>query len=144
MTNAGNQSRVQMEQYAPFLPRQFMICTSAVYAIGQIPAAVRLARVTWLDALHQVGVADPDLPYNVGWDPAMIIVHLLSELGTDVTAAQFRDALEKLHGYAGANGMYDYRRGDQRGIDPRASVVVTWDKAKHEFVTISKPGGLPL
>jgi branched-chain amino acid transport system substrate-binding protein len=144
MTNAGNQSGVQMEQYAPFLPRQFIICTSPVYAIGQIPAAVRLARVTWLDALHQVGVGDPDLPYNVGWDPAMIVVHLLRELGTDVTAAQFRDALEKLHGYAGANGMYDFRRGDQRGIDPRASVVVTWDKAKHEFVTISKPGGLPL
>jgi branched-chain amino acid transport system substrate-binding protein len=144
MTNAGNQSRAQMEQYSAYLPRQFIICTSPVYAIGQLPAAVRLARATWLDALHQSGIGDPDLPYNVGWDPAMIIVRILRQLGTDATAQQFRDALLKLHDYAGANGYYDYRRGDQRGIDPRASVVVTWDKGKHDFVTISKPGGLPL
>jgi branched-chain amino acid transport system substrate-binding protein len=144
MTNAGNQSRVQMEQYAPYLPRQFMICTSPVYAIGQLPAAVRLGRATWLDALHQVGIGDPDLSYNVAWDPAMIIVSVLRQIGTNATAVQFRDTLLQLHGYAGANGMYDFRRGDQRGIDPRASVVVTWDKSKHEFVTISKPGGLPL
>ena len=57
---------------------------------------------------------------------------------------QLRDYLENLHGFAGANGVFDFRVGDQRGIDPRASVVVTWDKTKHEFVTMSKPGGLPL
>ena len=33
----------------------------SVYATGPVPSAVRLARVTCLDAMHQVGVGDPDL-----------------------------------------------------------------------------------
>lgn len=144
MTNGAQQSRAQMDQYAQFLPAQLIICTAPVYAIGPVPAAVRLARATWLDALHQVGVGDPDLSDFVAWDPSLILVHELRKLGTSLTAAQLRDDLEQLHGFAGANGMYDFRTGDQRGIDPRASVVVTWDRTKHEFPTISKPGGLPL
>lgn len=144
MTNGGNQSSTQMEQYAPYLPKQLMICTAPVYAIGPIPAAVRLARVTWLDSLHQVGVGTPDLSDFVAWDPALLVVNVFRAIGTDVTAVQFRNYLENLHGYAGASGVFDFRTGDQRGIDPRASVVVTWDEGKHQFETISKPGGLPL
>jgi branched-chain amino acid transport system substrate-binding protein len=144
MTNGANQSRIQMEQYASFLPRDLIICTAPVYAIGQVPAAVRLARATWLDSMHQVGVADPDLTHFSAWDPAIIVVNALRARGTDVTAAQLRDYMENLHDVSLTNGIYDFRRGDQRGIDPRASVVVTWDKGKREFVTISRPGGLPL
>jgi branched-chain amino acid transport system substrate-binding protein len=144
MTNAANQTKVQMDQYAAVIPKTMIMTTAPVYAIGQVPGVVRLARTTWLDALHQVNIADPDLPYFVAWDPAMIVIHVLRQLGTNVTAVQFRDAMLKLHDFAGANGMYDFRRGDQRGIDPSASVNVRWDKPSHEFVTISKPGGLPL
>ena len=42
------------------------------------------------------------------------------------------------------SGVYDFRRGDQRGVDPLGSVLVRWDKAAHDFVATSKPGGLPL
>jgi hypothetical protein len=41
-------------------------------------------------------------------------------------------------------GIYDFRRGDQRGIDPLGSVLVRWDKAAHDFIATSKPGGAPL
>jgi hypothetical protein len=40
--------------------------------------------------------------------------------------------------------MYDFRRGDQRGIDPLSSVVVRWDVPTNDWVVMSKPGGMPL
>ena len=144
MTNAGNQSRAQMEQYSAYLPRQFMICTSPVYAIGQLPAAVRLARATWLDALHQIRDRRPRPPVQRRLGPGddRRPHPARARDRRDRTAVPRRPPqAPRLRGRQRALRL---RRGDQRGIDPRASVVVTWDKAKHDFVTISKPGGLPL
>jgi branched-chain amino acid transport system substrate-binding protein len=143
MTNAGNMSRTQMDQYAAVIPRQMILTAPPYYATGQVPAALRLARTTYLDALHQVNVADPDLTFLVGWDPAIIYIDAFRHLGTGATAAQFRDYLLKRHDLPGINGIYDFRRGDQRGVDPLASVMVRWDKDSHEFVTATKPGGMP-
>ena len=75
---------------------------------------------------------------------AMIVVDALRHLGPQATAKSVRDYILQLHDFAGVNGLYDFRRGDQRGIDPQSSVVVRWDQSKDDFVTISKPGGLPL
>ena len=74
----------------------------------------------------------------------MIVIDALRHLGTKATATQVRDYIEKLHDFAGVNGMYDFRRGDQRGLDPDSSVMVVWDKPDGKFVTVSKPGGQPL
>lgn len=144
MTNAANMSKTQMEQYAQVIPRQMIITAPPVYAIGQVPGSVRLARATYLDALHQVNIAEPDLTHFVAWDPALIVVDALRHVGTNATAVQVRDYMLKLHDFPAANGIYDFRRGDQRGIDPMASVNVRWDKNAHEFITATKPGGLPL
>jgi branched-chain amino acid transport system substrate-binding protein len=143
MTNAGNMSKAQMEQYAQIIPRQMILTAAPFFAVGQAPARVRLARTTYLDALHQSNVAEPDNTTLTSWDPTMIVVDALRHLGTNATAVQMRDYLLRLHDFPAINGVYDFRRGDQRGIDPRGSVLVRWDKANHEFVTITKPGGLP-
>ena len=144
MTNAGNMNKAQMEQYAQVIPRQMIVTASPFFAVGQVPAAVRLARVTFLDALHQSNVAEADNSTLVGWDPVLIVVDALRHLGTGASAVQVRDYLDKLHDFPAISGIYDFRRGDQRGVDPLGSVLVRWDKAAHDFVATSKPGGLPL
>jgi hypothetical protein len=46
-----------------------------------------------------------------------------------------------LHGWAGINGIYDFRDGAQRGIGQRALVIDRWDKVNGEFIPVSRPGG---
>jgi branched-chain amino acid transport system substrate-binding protein len=143
MTHAGNMSKAQMDQYAQILPGQLFLAGPPMYATSDLPS-VRVARTTYLDSLHQANVGDPDLTHFVAWDPTMLVIQALRAIGPTATATQVRDYLGKLHGFSGVNGRYDFRRGDQRGIDPMASVLVRWDKPTHEFIPISKPGGMPL
>jgi hypothetical protein len=105
---------------------------------------VRLAKATFLDAMHQINIAQPDQTNLVAWDALLVTVDALRHIGPGATAVRMRDYILQLHDFPGINGMYDFRRGDQRGVDPLSSPIVRWDKAAGEFVTISRPGGLPL
>ncbi len=144
MTNGGNINKAQMTQYAQFIPRDMILTGPPYMTLGIIPARVRLAKATFLDAMHQVNVAAPDQTNLIAWDPMLLMIGVLRKIGPSTTARQMRDELLKVTDFAGINGMYDFRRGDQRGIDPLSSPIVRWDKAEAEFVTVSKPGGLPL
>jgi branched-chain amino acid transport system substrate-binding protein len=141
MTSAGNLNKVQMEQYAQFIPRQLIFSGPPILAIGAMPPRIRVARTTFYDVMHQANVPT-DIPQAASWDPLMIIVSGYRRLGTSATAAQMRQYIFNLHDFAGVSGFYDFRKGDQRGLDP-VSVVVSWDKTKSEFVTVSQPGGTP-
>lgn len=144
MTNGGNINKNQMEQYAAFIPRQMILTGPPYMRLGVLPGRVIQARSVFLDTMHQLGIAVPDQTQLIAWDPTLIMIDALRHLGTGATAVQMRDYMEKMHGFAGINGIYDFGRGDQRGIDPLSSPIVAWDKAADNFVTISKPGGLPL
>jgi branched-chain amino acid transport system substrate-binding protein len=143
ISNAGNLSRTQMEQYASFIPQNLIFTATPSMAIGVVPARVRLARVEFLDSLHQVGIGTAEILHQVAWDPTLILVDAYRHLGTEATAAQIKDYIGKLHDFPGIFGFYDFRRGDQRGVDPLSGPVARWDKNAHEFITISKPGGMP-
>ena len=65
---------------------------------------------------------------------ALIVVDVLRHLGTNATADQIRAYIESLHGYAGVNGMMDFRDGRQRGVQAYATAIVGWDEAKNGFV----------
>lgn len=144
MTHGGNINKSQMEGYAAFLPDTMIFAGPPFMATsGELPR-VRRAKATYLDQMRQVGVDSPDLTQMLGWDPALIVVDALRHLGTSADPAQIHDYIEKLHDFAGVNGIYDFRRGDQRGLDPSTSVVVRWDRGADKFVAVSKPGGAPL
>jgi branched-chain amino acid transport system substrate-binding protein len=144
ITNGGNINKTQMQQYAQFIPHDMIFTGPPYMALGVTSPRVRLAKTTFLDQMHQIGVASPDQTNLVGWDPILILVDALRHIGPSATAIQMRNYILVLHDFAGINGMYDFRRGDQRGVDPLSSPIVKWDEASGEFVTISKPGGLPL
>ena len=144
MTNGGNINTQQMTQYADFIPKQMILTASPYLSSGNLPPRVQAMRSTFVTAMRDVGVPNPDNAVASAWDPMLILVGGLRQLGPSASAVQLRDYILKLHDLAGINGMYDFRRGDQHGIDPLSSPLVRWDKTAGDFVLISKPGGLPL
>jgi branched-chain amino acid transport system substrate-binding protein len=85
-----------------------------------------------------------DVALAIGWDPALIVVNAYKKLGPNATASQFRDYLSGLHGFAGANGVYDFRDGSQRGLTQANAIMVRWDAGRDTWIAISKFGGEPL
>lgn len=144
MTNGGNINKNQMEQYASFIPPEMIFTAPPYMVLGTQSPAVRRAKAAYLETMRQIGVTTPDQTEIIAWDPALILVDALRHLGPEATAAQVRDYIAKLHDFVGINGVYDFRRGDQRGLDPRSSPIARWDKAADAFVTTSRPGGAPL
>ena len=62
---------------------------------------------------------------------------------TTATASQIRDYIVSLHDFAGVNGVYDYRRGDQHGLGIDSVILVKWNAATGDVVAVSQPGGRP-
>jgi branched-chain amino acid transport system substrate-binding protein len=144
MTNAGNINKIQMTQYAQFIPQNLIFSGTPFLNATGVPARVMAQRTAFLAAMRDVDVTNPDNTTITAWDPLLIMIGGIRQIGPGATAAQLRDYILKLHDFAGIQAMYDFRRGDQHGIDPLSSPVVRYDKASGEFPTISKPGGLPL
>jgi branched-chain amino acid transport system substrate-binding protein len=144
-TTDGNMTYAQMTQYADFLPRQLYI-PAGEYAARDaafLPPAVRQANDT-LYALYAGMGAKPDEPAELAWEPAMLVVHALRTLGTNASATQIRDFLVHLKGYAGLDGIYDFEKVPQRGLDVTNAVVTLWSKQAKSWGVVSKPAGEPL
>ncbi len=86
----------------------------------------------------------PDFASGLAWDPALLFVNALNQLGTSATATEIRNYLNALHGFIGVDGLYDFRAGDMRGLGSGAAVVFRWDGKKETWTDVSQPGGAPL
>lgn len=142
LTNAGNINFTQMSQYTSFLPKD-------VYFTGYrylehataAPGPVRDAQQQFINAMKAVGVDKPDFSHNFAWDSTMVVIDALRHLGTNATAEQIRSYIANLHGYAGINGIMDFRDGQQRGLTTNAVVIVRWNPQTKDFDPVSRPGG---
>ena len=145
MTNGGNINKVQMQQYAQFIPKDMILTGPPYMTLGDHPGARPAGEgdVPRRNARRRGRAARSDQSDRLGSDDDDGRASC-ARIGIGTTARQMRDDLLKVTDFAGINGMYDFRRGDQRGLDPRSSPIVRWDKASGEFVTVSKAGGLPL
>jgi branched-chain amino acid transport system substrate-binding protein len=142
MTNAGNLSNVQMLQYGSFLPKDLAF-TGFRYQAYKVAGAgpVRDAGRQFISAMSAVGVPNPDGTGQQAWDATLIVVNAFRKLGINATAEQLRAEIAGLHGYAGINGIMDFRDGQQRGLQENAAVIVRWNPAKQNWIPVSKPGG---
>ena len=134
----------QLSGYKGFMPKELLF--SAVLAFdrgGLANGPVKDALNVYFSAFKEAGLV-PNFPNTLSWDPAMIILDAYRHLGDNATAAQFRAYINALHGFAGINGIYDFGRGDQIGLDPKSAIVIRWDMPSEAFVPISSPGGAPL
>jgi branched-chain amino acid transport system substrate-binding protein len=142
LTHSGNINYVQMAQYANFLPKELYFTGLRYEAYAKNgTGAVNDANRQFIAALTAVGVPRPDVTHMLAWDATMISIAALRHLGVNATPAQLRAYIANLHGYAGINGIMDFRDGQQRGLKENGALVVRWDSNKDDFVPVSKPGG---
>jgi branched-chain amino acid transport system substrate-binding protein len=136
----------QRNQYADFLPKQLYIPSSEWPKHDSslaLDPAVEKAQAGFF-AAYDAAKATPDVAAGLAWDPAMLIVDAIRKLGPTATAAQLRDHLAKLQGFAGINGVYDFSKVPQRGLDERDAVVTRWSPTQKVWEVVSKPTGIPL
>lgn len=144
LTNAGNISNAQMSQYVQFIPKELLF--TGLRFLGHAtsgPGPVRDVQTAFYNAMHAKGV-EPDLLYSIPWDPVMLAVDVLRHTGTDASAKQVHDYIEGLHGFAGINGVFDFRDGSQRGLGADAALIVKWNPSNKEWIPVSEYGGKPL
>lgn len=145
-TTDGNMTFAQMQQYAAFLPKQLYIPAAEWATHGTNvprPAAVAKAQERFEAAYKGAGL-EPDVAAALAWDPANIVIDALKKLGPNVTATQVREYLSHLKGYAGVDGIYDFERVPQRGLDVQNAVVTRWMPDKNRWIPVSAPAGAPL
>jgi branched-chain amino acid transport system substrate-binding protein len=130
-----------MKQWTPYLPSQ-LIFSGPAFLGGVVPHAQAGAVRQFNSVSKDVGVT-PDFGLALGWDPALIVISALRELGTGATAEQLHAYIEKLHNFPGILGVYDFTTGDQRGLTQKDLTLMRWDAKKDQWVAISKGGGEP-
>jgi branched-chain amino acid transport system substrate-binding protein len=145
-TTDGNMTYAQMTQYAAFLPKQLYIpAPEWVQHEGVITLdpAVEAAQKRFFDTFKAAN-EKPDIAATIAWDPTMIVIDALQHLGPNATAQQVRDYIGALKGFAGINGVYDFPKIPQRGLDVQAAVVTLWSPTEQTWQLVSKPTGIPL
>jgi branched-chain amino acid transport system substrate-binding protein len=144
-TTDGNMTYAQMKQYKDFLPKQLYIPAAQwiVTDPSLLPPAVAEKHKVFYESFQDAGVR-PDIPSELSWDDSMIIVDALRKLGPNATAQQIREHIANLKGFAGVNGVYDFTKTPQRGLDVTDSVVTRWSPQLDTWEVVSKPAGIPL
>jgi branched-chain amino acid transport system substrate-binding protein len=140
----GNLTYPQLAQYKAFTPKQMYFPSPRFFAREQVlPGPIRTAQDLFFNAFAAIGVK-PDVAHSFSWDPALIVVDALQHVGPNASPDAVRSYLETLHGWAGINGLYDFRDGSQRGLAENTAIIIRWNAANGTFAGMSKAGGAPL
>jgi branched-chain amino acid transport system substrate-binding protein len=142
-TSNGNSTYAAMKQYAAFLPKELLFPDQPPLAIEAIAdKGVRDQAVLFNKTIAGLGVKPDGIPATT-WDPGWMFIGALKKYGFGITAAQAKEYLSTLRGYAGAMGRYDFRDVPQRGLGETSVIITKWDGQKDWWVAVSKPGGGP-
>jgi branched-chain amino acid transport system substrate-binding protein len=142
LTNAGNLSVAQMTQYSAFVPKDLYFTGFRFLRYKEAgPGPVRDADRAFYSALAKVGVTNPDGTNSSNWDATRVAIDALRHCGPNPTAERLRAYIANLHGFAGINGIMDFRDGQQRGYKDNAGLIVRWDVGSKSFIPVSLPGG---
>ena len=145
--SGSNMTYGQMTDYAGFLPKQMYFGVSAWAAHGNraidLPPEVLAEQDKFFTAMKEAGL-HPDASADIGWDTERIVVAALNALPPGADAAQLHDYLVHLKGYHGIDGIYDFVKVPQRGLDVTNAIVVRWDEAAKDWRPVSNLTGGPL
>jgi branched-chain amino acid transport system substrate-binding protein len=137
----------QMLQYTGFLPKQLYFGTPEWIANGDPRVAtnpeVAARQKKYFQLMRGAGI-QPDAATETVWDPLHIVIETLRKLGPATTGAQLREALATQQGFVGIDGVFDYVKTPQRGIDVQNTVVARWNTETKYWDVVSKTTGLPL
>jgi branched-chain amino acid transport system substrate-binding protein len=139
-TNSPNMTYAQMSAYAASLPAELYFPTLRAMTPNEtLPGPLHDAQAVYLKAFHAIGVK-PDGGHANAWDATMILVTALRHLGPSATAQEIRDYILHLHGWVGANGVYDFSNSTS-GIGQNSAIVARWIPTKTTWIQVSRPGG---
>ena len=132
--SGGNFTYAQMAQYAAFLPKELLLNG----ARGIVPepgtrGPVRRAQDAYFAAMKAAGIRS-EFSTSIPWDPMMLMLDALRHVGTNATAEQLRDYMERLKGWNGIEGTYDFTTHDQRGLGQAAVALFRYDRSRGAFV----------
>jgi branched-chain amino acid transport system substrate-binding protein len=131
----------QLSQYKAFTPKELIFSAVLPFAQSELGAGpVKDAQTVYFNAFKASGLT-PNFPNTLAWDPALIVFDALRHAGATPTAGQVRDYINGLHGFAGIDGIYDFRAGDQHGIGENGVVMVRWNPGNDTFAAVSKRSG---
>lgn len=145
----GNMTYGQFDgSLASVLPKDvYVVATPWMSRVDGIdlPPAVQAAKRDFYRLFREKahGVV-PDMSIAGVWDPMLILVSALRKIGPDATAAQVRDYIMHLRGFAGVNGIYDFEKYPQRGLGAESAIVTRWSPAAKTWEVVSKATGVPL
>jgi branched-chain amino acid transport system substrate-binding protein len=144
-TTDANMTNAQMQQYASFLPNEMLFMSSEWPPHG---ATVTLdpkvvAAQTPMFAAYAASGVSPDISAALAWDAGMLAVEALRGAGRDATPQRIRAFLAGTKDWGGINGIYDFAKVPQRGLDQDDAVVTRWLPDKKTWTIVSKPGGAP-
>jgi len=141
LSNA-NMTFPAMKQWATFLPKELYF-PGVPFLAGMMGSAQQKVAI---DSFYEVTKAQglqPDFQTGLIWDPAVIMITALRSLGTDATATQIRDYINKIHDFSGIAGVYDFRDLSHRGLSQKDVVIMRWEAGKNNWLAVSKLGGTP-
>ena len=142
-TTDANMTYAQMAQYAAFLPKEALFMSS-VWPKGapdaKIDPAVQAAKTEMQGAFAAAG-AKPDIATALAWDPGLLVLDAYRALGIKATSEQIRARIAGTKGWAGINGIYDFGKKPQRGLDVADCVVTRWMPDQKTWVVVSSAGG---
>jgi branched-chain amino acid transport system substrate-binding protein len=145
-TTDANMTNAQMRQYAGFLPSEMLFMSTEWPAHGPelvLDAKVTAAQGALFAAYAAAGVV-PDIAVAHAWDTAMLAAAALRAIGPGASAEQVRAFLAGTKDWGGINGVYDFTKVPQRGLDENDAVVTRWVPGSKSWTIVSRPGGAPL
>jgi branched-chain amino acid transport system substrate-binding protein len=137
----GDMIPEQLDGYKGFMPRELLISTVLAFDPSGLAAGPVKDAINLFHAVYKAAGMTPNFPNTLSWDPAMIILNGYRQLGNNATAAQFREYINTLHGFAGINGIYDFRDGSQHGVGENGLIMVRFNPANDTFIPVSKRSG---
>jgi branched-chain amino acid transport system substrate-binding protein len=145
-TTPGNQQFQQLAQYKSFLPKELLI-PCAFYPPHQGVVTLDPATEKLQDDMYRLLAAahlKPDNATGTAWDPALIVISALRSVGPDAKPEQIRDYINNLTDFPGINGLYNFKKVPQRGIEVSSAIVVRYEPTQERWQWVSSPGGVPL
>lgn len=143
VTSGANMTSAQMTQLVNFVPKELDFLTIPVAVRGST-VAPRIAQAQRaFFAMFDAAKIKPDGGYANAYDMTILTVDALRHVSADPTAEQLHAYFGRLHDYAGANAIYDFRFSE-RGSGQNGFELARYNAPANGFEPISKPGGWPL
>ena len=142
-TTDANMTYAQMAQYGAFLPSEALFMSSEwpVHTADlKLDPAVDAVQ-TQMRGDYAAAGAKPDIAVAHAWDVGSLVVAAYTKFGPQMTAAQVGEFIAGTRGWAGVNGIYDFTRVPQRGLDVSDAVVARWHADTKTWAIVSRPGG---